>query len=236
MVQEVLGRKSLWHELHVASKGDLCKVYACLCSYAPPGKRLIVQRKADFIALGVSAEELHAVADPTFWAFRDFHGVIESFEREETDPERRVMGIEGFSCKEALQEAVRAGEKVVKIGHLSLLNLRAKVVNKEWRWISELAMDTSTLKPGLLRAQVREIIGAELRVMRHDAHLAHESEKESRGDLILFDIDHANPIGTDVGNSKVFCQCPSNYDVGDYARLSIAQRKAVDQMLQEEFI
>lgn len=235
-VLEVRDRKSLWQGLHRASVESLEVVQACLCSYSPPSKRLILSSLEDFAALGISSpQQLHDVADESFWAYKDFYAVVSSFQLPETDPERRVMGIEGIGSKAALHAAIQSGERVLRIGHLSLGNLRGKVANQEWRWIDKHAMDTSTLKPALLRPRVRELLGVELRVMRHDAHLADGGPTESLGDLVIFDIDHANPTGTEVGNSKVFCQCPSNYDVGEFAALSADQRNAVQLMLEIEF-
>merc|ERR1712098_193579 len=94
--------------------------------------------------------------------------------------------------------------------------MEGKVANGEWQWIDEAQgiMHTATWKPGLLRGRDRDLFGVELRVIRHEAFLEGDRkfDPESMGDLVIFDIDRAD-VRKETGNTKVFCQESTNYDV-----------------------
>ena len=60
-----------------------------------PESRIIVQSMRDFETLGVTAEELYQAASQEFWAYGDFHNVVETFQMEPED--RRVLGIRELS-------------------------------------------------------------------------------------------------------------------------------------------
>lgn len=238
---DVRDRRSLWQSLHAAADGDASRVLDCLTAYTPPAERLILREASDFAALGVTPEEVHGAADEGFWAYADFHSVLASFAREPTDPERRVMGIEGVGSAAALREAIASGKRPLRIGHLSHTMLVGKVANGEWRWIDEAScvMHTATPKPALLRTAVRERLKLELRVLRHEKFLGEKSGEaapaapESVGDLIIFDIDVSDTVKP-TGNTKVFCQDPKGYQLSAYASLPEAMREAVNGMLARE--
>jgi len=223
---EVHDRPTLWQALHAASPAQ---VKACLCSYSPPPERLIIRSAADFAKLGTTREAVHGACDQSFWAFGDFERVYTSFSLDESDPERRVMGIEGVGSPEALLVIIEGGAKSLKIGHLSLLMMEGKVANDEWHWIDEAkcVMHTATPKPALLRAEVRSRLGLELRVMRHEEFA---QGSESVGDLIIFDMDKSD-VEKETGNRKVFCQDPGNYKIEHFDGLADDMKAAVDRML-----
>jgi len=229
---EVTDRASLWKALHGPSGGDASSITACMCTYSPPPKRLIIRSAADFARLGTTKEAVHAACDPTFWAFGDFESIFDSFSRNETDKERRVMGIEGVGSAAALLEAIDGGEPCLKIGHLSLLMMQGKVENGEWLWVDEAncVMHTATPKPALLRAEVKARLGVEFRVMRHEVFAA---AAESLGDLIIFDLDKSD-VRKETGNTKVFCQEAKNYSVLPFDTLSDEMKAAVMHMLAVE--
>ena len=228
MALEVTDRASLWARLHAAG-ADAGTVKKCLCSYSPPPRRLILSSAADFERLGVTRESVHGACDSSFWAYGDFTSVYESFALAEDDKERRVMGIEGVGSAAELLEAIQSGSAPLKIGHLSLLMLRSKVANGEWKWIDEAGcvMHTATPKPALLRVQLRSVLNLEVKVVRHEAFA---SGSESVGDLIIFDMDKAD-TAKETGNTKVFCQNPENYEIAEYETLSEPMKQAVDTML-----
>ena len=195
---EVTDRPSLWRQL--ASAGDVAQMRQCLCAYTPPAKRLILRSEADFERLCITKEAVHAACDPSFWAYGDFESVYNSFARNEKDPERRVMGIEGIASPEALRETIASGATSLKIGHLSLVMMQSKVSNGEWHWVDEpkCVMHTATPKPALLRGEVRSRMGVEIKVLRHEAFA---EQAESVGDLIIFDMDKAD-VTQETGNTK----------------------------------
>ena len=233
-VEDVSDRPTLWQALHAAAGGDAAKVTACLCSYSPPPARLIIRSDADFASLGTTKEAVHAACDPAFWAYGDFEKVHASFSLEESDAERRVMGIEGVGSPEALLVIIEGGAKSLKIGHLSLPMMQGKLANGEWRWIDEArcVMHTATPKPALLRTEVRSRLGVELRVMRHEEFA---QGAESVGDLIIFDMDKSD-VTKETGNRKVFCQDPANYKIAPYDGLADDMKVAVDRMLASQFV
>lgn len=228
----VTNRATLWGGLAAATSGDAAKIVACLCSYSPPAERLIIRRAADFAALGVSKEAVHAAGDESFWAYKDFESVFASFALAETDAERRVMGIEGVRSPEQLRAIVESGARSLRIGHLSLPMCVGKVRNGEWRWIDEArcVMHTATPKPALLRQKVRALLHVELSVRRHEAFA---SDAESVGDLVIFDMDQAD-VHKPTGNTKVFCQDPASYSLAPYESLAPEMHAAVRQMLEKE--
>jgi hypothetical protein len=168
---QVRDRTSLFAAL--ATEGDTRTVKDCMCAYSPPAERLIIRSASDFARLDTTMEAVHGAADTSFWAYADFESVFKSFSLEPSDPERRVMGIEGIGSADALAAAIASGEKPLHIGHLSLVMMQGKVANGEWRWINEggCVMHTATPKPGLLRGEVRSRLGLELVVRRHEAFL-----------------------------------------------------------------
>lgn len=89
-------------------------------------------------------------------------------------------------------------------------------------------MHTATPKPALLRPAVRERLGVELRVLRHEAFAG---GSESEGDLIIFDMDRSD-VEKETGNTKVFCQNPANYSIAPFASLPPEMRAAVRRMLE----
>ena len=156
------------------------------------------------------------------------------------------MGIEGVGNGDILQKVLASGQQVLHIGHLSLLMMEGKVANGEWRWIDEpsCSMHTATNKPALLRPKLRANLGVDLRVLRHEKFLqGHASSgegeaaeaAESVGDLIIFDMDKAD-VEKEVGNVKVFCQDPTNYDIAPFESLAPEMRAAVDRMLALELV
>ena len=241
---DVTNRKSLFKALYDAAEGDAAKARSCLVVYSPPGERLILRCEEDFATLGTSAEALKDAADKDFWAFADFDGVLESFQREKSDPERRVMGIEGVGSKDQLQTLLATPTHPgLKIGHLSYNVMQGKVDNGEWEWINEAGceMKTATPKPGLDRQRLASTLGLAVRVIKHDASLSSGQAEEaavveSVGDLIIFDMDKGD-VSKEAGNTKVFCQDPLNYSVlDDVAALPEAVRAAVDQVFELEFL
>jgi len=232
---EVTGRSSLFAAVGKAAKGDAAAVVPCLCAYTPPAERLIIRSNSDFARLNTTAEAVHGAADPNFWAYGDFSSVLSSFSRESSDPERRVMGIEGIGSADALAAAISSGSKPLRIGHLSLLMMEGKVANGEWRWIDEggCVMHTATPKPGLLRTELRSRLGLELVVRRHEAFLEGNAPPESCGDLIIFDMDKAD-VTKPTGNTKVFCQDPTAFSIAAFDSLSAEMRAAVDAVLARE--
>lgn len=227
----VHNRKELFAGL--ARAAAMNDVRRCLCSYSPPSERLIICAAADFEKLGTTKEAVHRACDTSFWAYGDFESVYASFSLAETDKERRVMGIEGIGTPEALLEALASGEKSLKIGHLSLLMMNGKVANGEWRWIDEArcVMHTATPKPALLRNSLRDELGVELKIVRHEEFAG---GAESAGDLIIFDMDKAD-VHKEMGNTKVFCQDPKNYTIAEFGSLSDEMQAAVSEMMRLEF-
>ena len=142
------------------------------------------------------------------------------------------MGIEGVGSPEALSAVLASGEKSLKIGHLSLVMMEGKVANGEWHWIDEArcVMHTATPKPALLRPAVRDNLGLELKIMRHEEFAAGQ---ESEGDLIIFDMDKAD-VTKPTGNTKVFCQDPTAFSIAAFDSLSAEMRAAVDAVLARE--
>ena len=79
--------------------------------------------------------------------------------------------------------------------------------------------------------QVRSRLGLSLKVLRHEAFAA--AGAESVGELIIFDMDRSD-VSKEVGNTKVFCQDPANYQLAPYETLSAEMKAAVRQMLELE--
>jgi len=243
MAQVVRNRSDLFATLHAAAAASTtadprAAVRACMTAYAPPAERLIIRTVGDFAALGTTAAAVKAAADPTFWAYNDYDGVLASFALEANDKERRVMGIEGVGSKETLHKVLATGQQVLATGHLSLVMMEGKVASGEWHWIDEAgcSMHTATNKPGLLRTEVRSRLGLELKVVRHDAELAgsaEEQEVESVGDLIIFDMNFKD-VTTEVGNTKVFCQNPSGFMLSGLETLLPDIGQALEQVLDRE--
>ena len=144
------------------------------------------------------------------------------------------MGIEGVNSPDALLAVIKSGAKTLKIGHLSLLMMEGKVANGEWYWVDEAKciMHTSTPKPALLRAEVRATLGAELKVVRHEQFAA---GAESKGDLIIFDMDMSD-VTKETGNHKVFCQDSASYTIAPFSTLSDEMKAAVDKMLAQQLV
>lgn len=231
MALEVVNRSTLWKGL--AAHG-IEKVMTCLCAYSPPPERLIIRSAEDFEKLGTTKDAVHGACDPSFWAYADFPHVYESFSLEPSNPERRVMGIEGIATPAALLEVINSGAKSLKIGHLSLVMMQGKVDNGEWHWTDEAncVMHTATPKPALLREELRSKLGVELRVLRHEEFAG---GNESVGDLIIFDMDKAD-VTKDTGNTKVFCQDPAKYNVAPYGTLPEEMKAAVSKMLELQLV
>jgi hypothetical protein len=228
----VHNRKELFAGLARAATID--DVRRCLRSYTPPSERLIIRAAADFEKLGTTKEAVQGACDTSFWAYGDFESVYASFSLADTNKERRVMGIEGIGTPEALAAVIASGEKSLKIGHLSLLMMNGKVANGEWRWIDEARcmMHTATPKPALLRTSLRDELGVELKVVRHEEFAG---GAESAGDLIIFDMDKAD-VRKETGNTKIFCQDPKNYAIAEFGSLSDEMQAAVSEMLRLEFL
>jgi len=232
---EVRDRDSLFAHLFTTSKGDASKVRDSFCAYTPPASRLIIREAADFGKLGTTSEAVHRAADKGFWAYKDFAAVLDSFALSPSDPERRVMGIEGVGSTAELHAAVAGRAPKLKIGHLSLEMLEGKLDNGEWHWIDEAncVMHTATPKPAILRTELAERVGLELRVLRHEKFVEGEAEGEpveSVGDLIIFDID-VSDVTKPTGNTKVFCQNPGAYTISAYSSLPHRMRLGVDKLL-----
>ena len=209
-----------------------------MTSYMPPPRRLIIRSLDDLERLNTSATALKAAADPNFWAYKDFDGVVASFALEPSNPERRVLGIEGVGSPERLQELIKSGSPCLNMGHLSLVMMEDKVRNGEWKWIDEpqCVMHTATPKPALLRASIETKLGMKLAIMRHDAKLAGDSgggAVESEGDLIIFDMDWRD-VNKSVGNTKVFCQWTANLELGPLDTLDEGMLAALDTVLSAE--
>ena len=118
----------------------------------------------------------------------------------------------------------------------------AKVANGEWRWIDEAGcvMHTATSKPAILRPALRDNLGVELHVLRHEKFAAEMGDgsssgaaPESLGDLIIFDMDWKD-VTKETGNTKVFCQDPAKFELGSLDALQPGIRAALDQVLALE--
>ena len=239
----VRNRKDLFAALFESVKtmpDPAAAVRECMVAYTPPAERLIIRNEADLAALSTNAEALKAAADVTFWAYKDFDSVLASFALDATDPERRVMGIEGVGSGEELQKILASGQAILRIGHLSLLMMEGKVANGEWRWVDEdkCVMYTATNKPALMRPEVRSRLGIELRILRHEKFLEAQEgqpneQTESMGDLIIFDMDWKDS-SKDTGNTKVFCQNPSGFTLNTLDALMPSMDAALGQVLQRE--
>ena len=241
---DIRNRQELFKVLYDAASGDAACVKSCLVVYSPPSERLILRCEDDFETLGTSPEALKGAADKDFWAFADFDGVLASFGRERSDPERRVMGIEGVGSKDRLAQLLaNPTPPGLKIGHLSYNVMQGKLDNGEWGWIDEAGceMKTATPKPGFDRRKLASVLALTIRVLKHDTALSGQAQEaavvESVGDLIIFDIDKGD-VSKEAGNTKVFCQDPSNYSISDdvSAELPEAMQAALELVFEAECI
>ena len=96
-------------------------------------------------------------------------------------------------------------------------------------------MHTATAKPVLLRAAVQTNLNVDLQVLRHEKFAQSSGDApESVGDLIIFDMDHQDPIDKEVGNTKVFCQDASRFALSPVDALQPHMRSAIDKVLDRE--
>jgi len=230
---DVRNRKDLLSALCDAAGGEKARVQACMCSYMPPGQRLIIRDLDDIVRLGATVESLHNAADENFWAYKDFEHTIKSFELELDDKERRVLGIEGVGSKKELLEIIATGKQSLCIGHLSYNMMMGKVKHGEWYWIDEptCVMHTATAKPGLLRKKIELRLNLNLRVLRHEKFL--DEDQVSEGDLVIFDMNPTD-LRAEVGNQNVFCQDPEKFTIAPFSEMNEKYIAAVDDMIDFE--